>query len=137
MRKCTYCRHFFSHPDYTVGSGISPNQPLRLTDLCQRQSLSVRNHTLPRRMFQFTKTIITLYKYLRKPNFASKVNAVAISLSENPYRFIIYNFMVSAILFFAASTLKTLTSTISPTLTASSGCLIYLSVICEICTSPS
>ena len=68
-----YHRHLFSHPDYTVGFGISPNQPIRLTDLCQRHSLSVGNRsfklTLPRRMFLFTKVIITLYKYLRKPYF--------------------------------------------------------------------
>ena len=45
--------------------------------------------------------------------------------------------IVSWILFFFKSTLITLTSTMSPTLTASNGCLIYLSVICEMCTSPS
>ena len=48
-----------------------------------------------------------------------------------------YNFIVSAIRFFATSTLITLTSTISPTLTASSGCLINFSDICEMWTSPS
>ena len=46
-------------------------------------------------------------------------------------------FMVSAILFFCRSTLITFTSTTSPTLTTSSGCLIYRSVIWEICTRPS
>ena len=46
-------------------------------------------------------------------------------------------FMVRLIRFFATSTLKTCTSTISPTLTASSGCLIKRSVICEMCTNPS
>ena len=45
--------------------------------------------------------------------------------------------IVSCIRFFFISTLITFTSTISPTLTASSGCLMNLSVICEICTSPS
>ena len=45
--------------------------------------------------------------------------------------------IVSAIRFFATSTLITCTSTISPTLTASRGCLINRSVICEMCTSPS
>ena len=46
-------------------------------------------------------------------------------------------FIVSEIRFFLTSTLSTSTSTTSPMLSASSGCLIYLSVICEICTSPS
>ena len=47
-------------------------------------------------------------------------------------------FIVSWIRFFLRSTLKTFTSTISPTLTTSSGCLInFLSVISEICTRPS
>ena len=45
--------------------------------------------------------------------------------------------IVSAIRFFATSTLITCTSTTSPTLTASRGCLINRSVICEMCTSPS
>ena len=40
--------------------------------------------------------------------------------------------IVRDILFFVKSTSITLTSTISPTLTASNGCLIYFSVICEI-----
>ena len=47
-------------------------------------------------------------------------------------------FIVSWILFFLRSTLITFTSTISPTLTTSSGCLMnFLSVISEMCTSPS
>ncbi len=48
-----------------------------------------------------------------------------------------YSRMVRLIRFLARSTSNTLTSTISPTLTASSGCLIKRSVIREICTSPS
>ncbi len=46
-------------------------------------------------------------------------------------------FMVNAILFLAISTLTTFTFTISPTLTTSSGCLIYLSDNSEIWTRPS
>ena len=56
------------------------------------------------------------------------------------FLFILYEipFIVSAIRFFFISTLSTLTSTISPTLTTSNGCLInFLSVISEICTNPS
>ena len=45
--------------------------------------------------------------------------------------------MVREILFLARSTSRTFTSTISPTLTASRGCLIKRSVIWEICTRPS
>ena len=45
--------------------------------------------------------------------------------------------IVRLIRFFATSTSRTLTSTTSPTLTASRGCFMYLSVILEICTSPS
>ena len=48
------------------------------------------------------------------------------------------SFMVSCILFFFKSTLMTLTSTMSPTLTTSSGCLMnFLFVIWDMCTSPS
>ena len=46
-------------------------------------------------------------------------------------------FIVRPIRFFATSTEITCTSTISPTLTASSGCLMNLSVIWETCTRPS
>ena len=46
-------------------------------------------------------------------------------------------FMVRAMRFLAVSTLRILTRTISPTFKASRGCLINLSLICEICTSPS
>ena len=39
---------FFSHPDYTVGSGISPDQPL----IAGRGLLPpVGNYTLPRRIY--------------------------------------------------------------------------------------
>ena len=59
--------------------------------------------------------------------------SITISYLFHPY---FTPFMVSEILFLAKSTLKIFTSTISPTLTASSGCLIYLSVIWEMCTRP-
>ena len=49
-----------------------------------------------------------------------------------------HSFMLSPIRFFFTSTLRTFTSTMSPTLTTSSGCFTnFLSVSCEICTSPS
>ena len=46
-------------------------------------------------------------------------------------------FIVSEILFFVISQSNTCTSTISPTLTASKGCLMNFSVIWLICTRPS
>ena len=52
-------------------------------------------------------------------------------------QYIFYSFIVSWIRCFFRSTLITFTSTISPTLTTSRGCLINFSLICEICTSPS
>ena len=48
-----------------------------------------------------------------------------------------YRRIVKAILFFAISIERTFTSTISPTETFSSGCLMYCSHICEIWTRPS
>ena len=60
----------------------------------------------------------------------SCVNRVGVDLNTS--------FMVSCILFFFKSTLMTLTSTMSPTLTTSSGCLMnFLFVIWDMCTSPS
>jgi len=47
------------------------------------------------------------------------------------------SFMLSAILFFSASTSKTRTFTISPTFTMSDGCLTNLSAMFEIWTRPS
>ncbi len=46
-------------------------------------------------------------------------------------------FMVRLMRFCGTSTLSTHTFTMSPTFSTSKGCLINLSVICEMCTSPS
>mgnify|MGYP000405831489 FL=1 len=54
-RKLAGCRNpfdsrFFYHPDYTVGSGITPDQrKTAVAGLCQRHLPPVRNHTSPRR----------------------------------------------------------------------------------------
>lgn len=138
----------FSHPDFTVGSGITPDQLLitghglsgfasirRCAILhrhSQPESPSVGNLqfnciTLPRRIpFLFYIPIVcTLSLYVNTKfciqNFARKI----------------YSFIVSWIRCFFRSTLITFTSTISPTLTTSRGCLINFSLICEMCTSPS
>lgn len=66
------------------------------------------------------------------------LNMSKVTNAKMPYKigafslYIFYNFIVREILPFLASTLKTFTSTISPTETASSGCFINLSQICEI-----
>ncbi len=59
---------------------------------------------------------------------------LSIPVSEKIYPF---SFIVSWIRCFFRSTLMTFTSTISPTLTTSNGCLMNLSLIWEMCTSPS
>ena len=56
---------------------------------------------------------------------------------QENFHFYPFNFIVNWILCFFKSTLITFTSTMSPTLTTSSGCLMNLSQICEMCTSPS
>lgn len=65
-RKLAGCRNpfdsrFFYHPDYTVGSGITPDQrKTAVAGLCQRHLPPVRNHTSPRRIFFLFGTIIYL-----------------------------------------------------------------------------
>ena len=70
---------------------------------------------------------VCLYTAVHRPGRAS-------SLNGNTYYIF---FIVSCIRFFPGSTDITFTSTMSPTLTTSRGCLIYRSAIWEICTSPS
>ena len=59
------------------------------------------------------------------------------NVGANSFYYLFNPFMDKLIRFFFISTPITLTSTISPTLTASRGCLINLSVISEMCTRPS
>ena len=58
-------------------------------------------------------------------------------LSQSMLSFYLIPLMERLIRFFFISTPSTRTSTTSPTLTASRGCLIYFSLISEICTRPS
>ena len=60
------------------------------------------------------------------------------SLQKNGLKiFNFYFFMESCIRFLSLSTLRTLTSTTSPTETTSNGCFINLLLISDMCTSPS
>ena len=68
---------FFSHPDYTVGFGISPNQPpKRVADYTAGREFQSEAAliTLPRRNFLFMQSIITLYR----ADFNSKSSFVCI-----------------------------------------------------------
>ena len=113
----------FSHPDFTVGSGVAPDRPFaRFTDFsaCAKSPSVGNTQSLvapcPEEfLIYFTITIVC--------KLGICVNYV--------FTYYPFNFIVNWILCFFKSTLITLTSTMSPTLTTSSGCLMYLSQICE------
>ena len=77
---------------------------------------------------------------LYKPTGITPADSL-ISAKSNPcfiiFCYLFRPFIDKLIRFFFISTPITRTSTISPTLTASRGCLINLSVISEMCTRPS
>ena len=132
--------NFFSHPDYTVGPGISPDRLLKqFTDYTVGREYA-SDHAAPcpeEFLFVFTVTILCIYRKAVNHflyahvifsqgtiHTALHIHAFFHRLQSVPFRAKAYSFIVSWILCFLRSTLKTLTSTISPTLTASSGCLI-------------
>ena len=54
---------FFSHPDFTVGFGISPNQPpKRVADYTAGREFRNCNHPTPKN-FLLTETDYTIYAY--------------------------------------------------------------------------
>ena len=112
----------FSSLIQTILSVLESHQISRyLIDSGSRTIPPVGNCTLPRRTFYFALSTITLFCSSCKPllYFSGLI------------------FMVRLILFLGRSTASTCTSTTSPTLTASSGCLIKRSVIWDTCTRPS
>ena len=56
--------NFFSHPDYTVGPGISPDRlPKQFTDYTVGREYAISRSTLPRRIpIRFTVTILCIYR---------------------------------------------------------------------------
>ena len=79
--------------------------------------------------------INTLFNFTNIEKQSIYIPKVTIDMKCRAY--LLYPFKDKLIRFFFISTPITLTSTISPTLTASRGCLINLSVISEMCTRPS
>ena len=58
-------RVFFSHPDYTVGSGISPDQPpKRVADYNRREGISAMLITTTPKNFLLSASDYTTYRYL-------------------------------------------------------------------------
>ena len=124
---------FFSHPDYTVGSGFTPDQLLsQVTDclLFRSEDQNHRRSGIYIAVSPCPEEFLILFTQLL---YAFTLE-LSIPVSEKNYPF---SFIVSWIRCFFRSTLMTFTSTISPTLTTSNGCLMNLSLIWEMCTSPS
>ena len=81
-------------------------------------------------------TIPFIARY-RKPVTGELNDEQLRTLDERLKIFNFYFFMESCIRFLSLSTLRTLTSTTSPTETTSNGCFINLLLISDMCTSPS
>ncbi len=142
---------FFSHPDFTVGFGITPNQSSMTYIASWSRGLYRRSgiSPCPEEFTFYLICIIIIHRKLLNVNYHFQwvcpqqkssllftlISILTLKISTKEFS---YSFMDSCILFLAASTPMTLTSTMSPTLTTSRGCFTnFLSDIWEICTSPS
>ena len=99
--------------------------------VCKRNIMRLQT----RNQKEYTKVLVLLnFGWKETASKTTKVHNLHQKTAKSAY---CRPFMVRAMRFLAVSTLKTLTRTMSPTFKTSRGCLMNLSLICEICTRPS
>ena len=99
-----FMRFLFYHPAFTVGFGISPNQQTTNHVARSRTLTAGREfHPAPKKLSYYVIFYVSVAEDVPPVNVSYKI-------IDRPIRF------------FGMSTLRTFTSTISPTLTTSNGC---------------